>query len=112
MADINPAQESAVKKPLPLVADETPPTPLRCWTGAAISGAIATALYYLTLSIHSTFANKPLPVGNSLAVSIGSAVRTLVLGMSCLALVTFGIATVGLVALGIQLLFQPKGSDA
>jgi len=112
MADMNPAQESAVKKPLPLVAAETPPTPLRCWTGAAISGAIATALYYLTLSIHSTFANKPLPVGNSLAVSIGSAVRTLVLGMSCLALVTFGIATVGLVALGIQLLFQPKGSDA
>ncbi len=112
MADMNPAQESAVKKPLPLVADETPPTPLRCWTGAAISGAIATALYYLTLSIHSTFANKPLPVGNSLAVSIGSAVRTLVLGMSCLALVTFGIATVGLVALGIQLLLQPKKSDA
>ncbi|GAB4145473.1 MAG: hypothetical protein Fur0046_23080 [Cyanobacteria bacterium J069] len=112
MSDINPAQESVVKKPLSFVADETPPTPVRCWTGAAISGAIATALYYLTLSIHSTFASKPLPTGNSLAVSIGSAVRTLVLGMSCLALVTFGIATVGLVALGIQLLFQPKKSDA
>lgn len=112
MSDLNPAQESAAKKPLSLVADETPPTPLRCWTGAAISGAIATALYFLTVSIHSTFAAKPLPVGNSLAASIGSAVRTLVLGMSCLALVTFGIATVGLLALGIQLLLQPKQSDA
>jgi hypothetical protein len=79
-------------------AEASTPTPLRCITGALISGGIATLLYRLTLSIMETFANKP-PSGNYIAVNIAVAVRTLVMGI-------FAIAAVGLVALGIQLLVQ------
>ena len=85
-----------------------PPTPLRCFSGALISGAIAAALYFLTLSIAQTFASKPLPSGSVTAANIAVAVRTLVVGMSTLATAIFAIATLGLVALGFQLLF--KGS--
>ena len=85
---------------------ETPPTPLRCFIGAAIASGIGSALYFLTLSIMQSFANKPLPTGNRIAVNIGTAVRTLVVGMSTLATAIFAIAAVGLVALGIQLLIK------
>ncbi len=85
---------------------ETPPTPLRCFTGAAISGGIAYALYLLTQSIITAFGNKPVPTGNYIATNIAVAVRTLVMGMSALATGIFAIATLGLIALGIQLLVQ------
>ncbi|MBD2460938.1 DUF3082 domain-containing protein [Oscillatoria sp. FACHB-1407] len=88
-----------------------PPTPLRCFVGASISGAIATALYFLTISIATTFANKPLPSGNATALNIAVAVRTLVVGMSTLGTAIFAIATLGLVALGIQLLFKPSQAE-
>jgi hypothetical protein len=71
-----------------------------------IAGGIAAILYRLTLSIIETFANKPLPSGNYVAVNIAVAVRTLVMGMSAMATGIFAIATLGLVALGIQLLVQ------
>ena len=86
--------------------DPNPPTPLRCFTGAVIAGGIAFVLYSLTSSIVQTFANKPLPSGSYLATNIAVAVRTLVMGMSALATGIFGIAALGLVALGIQLLVQ------
>lgn len=85
---------------------DTPPTPLRCFTGAAISGSIAYALYLLTQSIITAFGNKPVPTGNYIATNIAVAVRTLVMGMSALATGIFAIATLGLIALGIQLLVQ------
>jgi Protein of unknown function (DUF3082) len=85
---------------------EIPPTPLRCFVGAAIASGIGSALYFLTLSIMQSFANKPLPTGNRIAVNIGTAVRTLVVGMSTLATAIFAIAAIGLVALGIQLLIK------
>ncbi len=85
---------------------ENPPTPLRCFMGAAIASGIGSALYFLTLSIMQSFADKPLPTGNRIAVNIGTAVRTLVIGMSTLATAIFAIAAVGLVALGIQLLIK------
>lgn len=85
---------------------DTPPTPLRCFTGAAISGSIAYALYLLTQSIITAFSNKPVPTGNYIATNIAVAVRTLVMGMSALATGIFAIATLGLIALGIQLLVQ------
>ncbi|NJN85231.1 MAG: DUF3082 domain-containing protein [Leptolyngbyaceae cyanobacterium SL_7_1] len=86
--------------------DANQPTPLRCLTGAIISGALGTALYFLTVSIHSTFANKPLPTTNELAVKISIAVRTLVVGMSALGTTIFWMATLGLIALAIQLLIK------
>ncbi len=83
-----------------------PPTPLRCFTGSIIAGAIATAAYFLTASIAETFANKPLPTGNQLTINIAVAVRTLVVGMATLGTAVFAIATAGLLALGIKLLIE------
>jgi hypothetical protein len=79
---------------------------MRCFSGASISGAIATALYFLTTAIAQTFASKPVPSGNQFAVKISIAVRTLVVGLSTLATAIFAIATLGLIALGIKLLIQ------
>ncbi len=94
---------------------EVPPTPLRCFTGAAISGGLTYVLYTLTYNIHDAFANKPIPNGNVTTTNIAVAVRTLVVGLSALGMVTFGIATLGLLGLGIQLLIrgmmQPQSSD-
>lgn len=87
-------------------AGETPPTPLRCFTGALISGAIAALLYLLNQSIVQGLAAKPLPTSNVTATNIAVAVRTLVVGLSTLATAIFAIATLGLIALGIQLLIQ------
>jgi len=111
MVNPTPTEDTSSSKPIQLVADETPPTPLKCFTGALFSGALGIAASSMTMSIHSTFANKPLPTGSPFAASIASAVRTLVLGVSALAMVTLGIATLGLVALGIQLLFQKKPAE-
>jgi len=82
-------------------------TPLRCFTGAAIAGGLAAALYSLTLSIVQSFANTPLPArDNYIATNIAIAVRTLVMGVSVLGTGVFAIAALGLVALGIQLVVQ------
>uniref|UniRef100_A0ACD5GUF0 DUF3082 domain-containing protein n=1 Tax=Desertifilum tharense IPPAS B-1220 TaxID=1781255 RepID=A0ACD5GUF0_9CYAN len=87
-------------------------TPLRCLTGAVISGAIATALYWLTGSIVQTFANKPIHSDNPLTINLAVAVRTLVIGMGFLGTGIFAVATLGLVALAIQLLIQrPSATD-
>jgi Protein of unknown function (DUF3082) len=83
-----------------------PSTPLRCFTGALISGSLAIALYKLTASIAGTFASKPVPTGNVTTTNIAVAVRTLVVGMSMLATAIFAISALGLVALGIQLLIR------
>lgn len=94
---------------------ETPPTPLRCVIGASVSGALATALYFLTASIVDTFAHKPLPTSSAFATNIASAVRTLVMGVSTLATTLFAVATVGLLALAVQLLLRqgrsPQSGD-
>jgi len=83
-----------------------PPTPLRCLTGASIAGAIAFVMYRLTLSIANTFAAKPLSLTNPLAARIGALVRSIVVGISTLGTMVFGIVTLGLTALAIQLIIQ------
>lgn len=87
-----------------------PPTPLRCFTGALISGPLAYGLYLLTHAIATSFAQKPLPTGQ-VATNIAIAVRTLVVGTSTLGTAIFAIATLGLVALGIQLLIQKPTAE-
>jgi hypothetical protein len=87
-------------------------SPLRCFTGALIAGSLAMALYQLTAAIASSFASKPVPVGNMTTTNIAVAVRTLVVGMSTLATAVFGIAALGLVALGVQLLVKQLGRSA
>lgn len=83
-----------------------PPTPLRCFTGSAIAAGFAYVLYLLTQSIVISFAAKPLSSTNMLAARIGAAVRTLIVGISTLGTGIFAIAAIGLLALGIQLVFK------
>ncbi|NEO83455.1 MAG: DUF3082 domain-containing protein [Spirulina sp. SIO3F2] len=91
----------------------TPVTPLRCFTGSLTAGGLGTLCYLLMHSIATTFASKPLTAHNITALNIGVAVRTLVVGLATLATGVFAMATIGLLALGIQLLFkgQPQQSS-
>lgn len=82
------------------------PTPVRCLSGALISGGIGFALYSLTAAIAQTFASKPIHSDNPAVINIASAVRTLVVGITALGTGIFGVVTVGLVALAIQLTVQ------
>lgn len=92
----------------PNLTPQTPTqtTPLRCITGALFSGALAYAAYSLTSAIATTYATKPIHSHNWIVLNITSAVRTLVVGVTAFASAVFAIATVGLVALAVQLLFQ------
>lgn len=83
-----------------------PPSPWRCITGAVFSGTLGFALYSLMISIATTFARKPIHSENPIVVNIGSAVRTLVVGVVALGTGIFGIVALGLLALAIQLLIQ------
>ena len=90
----------------PAATAKTLPTPLRCLSGAVIACGLAIPLYYLTGSISQSFASNPIHSKNPAVVSIGSAVRTLVLGLSTLATAVFALVAIGLVALGVQVLIQ------
>lgn len=92
----------------------TKPTSVRCFTGAFIAAPFAYGMYLLTTAIAQTFAEKPVPVGNALATKISILVRTLVVGVGALGTGIFAITTVGLVLLGLQLLFKkepPKSTE-
>lgn len=82
------------------------PSPLRCFSGAFVSGSISLVLYRLMTAIAQTFAAKPIVSDNVATVNIAAAVRTLVVGIVALGMGVFGIAALGLAALGIQLLIQ------
>ena len=86
--------------------EQIPPTPLRCITGSVMSGGFAYAMYSLMIAIATTFANKPIHSDNQIVINIGSAVRTLVVGVVALGTGIFGIVAVGLLALAGQLLIQ------
>lgn len=85
-----------------------PPTPARCFRGAVISGGLTFAMYSLTQSIINVLAGVPLPTKSTLSANIAVAVRTLIVGVCTMGTAIFAIATLGLFALGIQLLFQQK----
>lgn len=78
------------------------PTVFNSMSGAAISGVIAIALYFLTSSIAQSFASKPLASTNPIAINISVAVRTLVVGLSTLATAIFAVIAVGLVGIAIS----------
>lgn len=87
----------------------TPPTPLRCLIGAVVAGALAFALYTLTSAIAESFATNPIESANLTVHRISAAVRTLVVGMAALGTGIFGMATVGLFGLAVQLMMQSLG---
>lgn len=88
------------------IEEKVPATPLRCFTGALTAGTFSLLAYRLTLSIATSFANKPVVSDNPAVVNISAAVRTLVIGIAALGAGVFGIAALGLTALGIQLLIK------
>ncbi|BAY89304.1 MULTISPECIES: DUF3082 domain-containing protein [unclassified Tolypothrix] len=93
---------------LPQPETSTPETmnPLRCVTGAIISGGLGYAIYSLMISIATNFASKPIHSDNQLVVRITSAVRTLVVGVFALGAGVFGIVALGLLALAVQMVVQ------
>lgn len=92
-------------------AEKTPATPLRCFTGALTSAIFSLLAYRLTISVATSFANKPITSENPIAVNISAAVRTLVQGMVALGTGVFGVAALGLALLGIQLLFKKDAAS-
>lgn len=107
MTDINPT-------PTPANPDAStssryaPTTPGRCLRGAVISGGLAVVMYLLTRSIILALAEVPVPTKSVFSANIAVAVRTLVIGVSTLATGIFAIATLGLLALAIQLLIRQR----
>lgn len=99
MPDSTPSQN-----PIPKTASQ--PGPLSCLSGSLLAGSIAILLYRLTTAISQSFAANPITSDNQTAITISIAVRTLVVGMSTLATGVFSIAALGLMALGMQILFQ------
>jgi len=83
-----------------------PAGPLQCLLGGVIASGFAFGLYRLTSAIALSFAEHPLQSGSSTAVSISVAVRTLVVGLCALGTGIFGISSLGLIALAVQLLIQ------
>ncbi len=90
----------------PVETDQKEVTPLRCFVGSTMSGALAFGLYSLTSAIATTFAAKPVTSDNLLVIKIASLVRTLVVGVASLATFIFSFVTIGLILLAIQLIIQ------
>lgn len=84
------------------------PSPLSCLTGALIAGTMSIGLYTMTSKIATTFATNPMIQKTNMANNIAAAVRTLVVGSTALGAAVFGIISVGLVGLAIQVAFSKK----
>jgi hypothetical protein len=110
MTNLTPTPKSDTQ---PADKQDALPSPLRCLSGASISGGIAIALYFLTSSIAQAFASKPIASTNPTAVNLSVAVRTLVVGISTMATFVFGFIAVGLVFVtiysSIELLKKKSG---
>ncbi len=98
--------DPAPTRPNSLSANLAQPSPWQCAIGSLVAGALAFGLYRLTTAISLSFAAHPIHSHNPTALNISAAVRTLVAGMSTLATAVFGIAALGLLALGLQILWQ------
>ena len=99
-------KETEITETTPIEAEKKDVTPLRCLVGSLMAGSLATGLYALTYAIASTFAKKPITSDNLLVIKIGSAVRTLVVGVASMATFIFGFVAIGLILLAIQLIIQ------
>jgi len=91
-----------------MASPSEPTTPLRCFTGAFIAGSLGILLYRLTQAVAYSFATHPLHSHSQIAQSLSTAVRTLVVGLCTMATGVFSIAALGLLGLGIQILWQSK----
>ncbi len=87
------------------------PSPMRCLSGAAIAGVMTTMMYWLTSKIALSFAHTPVTGTSQAAANISVAVRTLVTGMTALGTGVFGIVTLGLIVLAVQVAFSKKNES-
>jgi Protein of unknown function (DUF3082) len=83
---------------------------MRCLSGAAIAGVMTTMMYWLTSKIALSFAHTPVTGTSQAAANISVAVRTLVTGMTALGTGVFGIVTLGLIVLAVQVAFSKNES--
>ncbi len=100
-----PLPVSQLPTPIPLMTtppETALPSPLSCLIGAVIAGVMSFAMYTMTSNIATTFATKPMGHKTTMAVNIAAAVRTLVVGSAALGTAVFGIISIGLVALAVQ----------
>jgi hypothetical protein len=71
-----------------------------------MSGTLTILLYRMTSAIALAFARQTIHSSNTIVQRITIAVRTLVIGMSALGTGIFGLVTLGLIGLGLQILLQ------
>ncbi|MFM2430636.1 MAG: hypothetical protein RLZZ511_1849 [Cyanobacteriota bacterium] len=84
--------------------ENTKATPLKCFTGGLVAGAIAIFFYHSAEVIAGIFAQTQIQSENFIVMRMSSAIRTLVIGMFALGAGVFGMAAIGLSGLGIQIL--------
>jgi Protein of unknown function (DUF3082) len=84
------------------------PSPLNCLTGSLIAGIMSIGMYTMTVRIATTFAAHPMIQKSTMAVNIASALKTLVVGATALGTGIFGIISIGLVGLAIQVAFSKQ----
>ncbi len=81
------------------------PSPANSLVGAIVAAIMTGMMYWMTSKIATTFATKPITGNSTVAINIGSAVRTLVTGITALGTGVFAIISLGLVALAIKVAF-------
>jgi hypothetical protein len=91
--------------------DLKPVTPLRCLIGAVLSGIFAFGMYRMTHAIALSFAAHKVTSSNQAVQRISAAVRTLVVGLTTMGTGIFTLATVGLLALAVQLTIRQLRQD-
>jgi hypothetical protein len=84
---------------------ESPTSPFKSLTGAAISATLATGLYSFTNMVAHKLASAPLQTTNNLANRLSTLVRTLLLAIGTGATMIFAVIAVGLVLLAIKQVF-------
>ena len=110
--DVTPTPSEATSNTSSNYTEEEKITPIRCFTGSAISGGLGVASYLLTKSIVVTYTTMPIKFNNPMAVRIASTVRTLIMGLTILATFLFGMVAIGLIALGIKLIIEEMKGKA
>lgn len=101
MSDIDNKNQNSTKE-----ENKEKITPMRCFTGGAISGGLAVAAYLLTKSVVLTYGSMPIKFNNPIAVNIATTVRTLIMGVTTMATFVFLMVTIGLMALGVKLIID------
>jgi uncharacterized membrane protein len=88
------------------------PNPVNCLIGALLAAVMTAMMYWMTSKIATTFALRPIHTNTStMAMNIGSAVRTLVTGITALGTGIFAIISLGLVALAIKVVLDKTPSS-